>query len=429
MPRVLKFLHVSTFYPPYSFGGDAVYAYRLAHALADAGHHVDVIHSIDSYHLYHPADPPEGFSDHPGVTRYGLRSSAGALSSLIAHQTGWPLMIQQQIQTIFDSQPYDVIHYHNISLLGPGVLTLQARQAPAVKVYSTHDHWLICPLHVLWKFGERVCEKPACIRCMLAAKRPPQLWRYSDLLSRAVNDVDAIVAPSQFTVRLHAERGFSRPIAHLPYFMDRVDRDWKQPAPRPHPRPYFLFVGRLETIKGLHTLIDAWRHAPDVDLLVAGTGSEESELRARAAADPRIKFLGQLTQEQLGVLYVHALACVVPSLTYETFGMVTIEAFARKTPIIARDLGPLSEIVQTSGGGLLYQTDEQLLDALRRLAARPALARELGEAGYCAFARYWSREAHLERYFELLREAALNKFGCVPWHSSLEAAPEPVEQR
>jgi hypothetical protein len=53
----------------------------------------------------------------------------------------------------------------------------------------------------------------------------------------------------------------------------------------------------------------------------------------------------------------------------------------------------------------------------------------LGEAGYCAFARYWSREAHLERYFELLREAALNKFGCVPWHSSLEAAPEPVEQR
>jgi glycosyltransferase involved in cell wall biosynthesis len=315
------------------------------------------------------------------------------------------------------------VHYHNISLLGPGVFGIEPRRGPAVKLYSTHDHWLICPTHVLWKFGSRACEKPECLRCVLSAKRPPQLWRYTGLLSASVAKVDEVVAPSQFTVRLHAERGFDRPIVHLPYFTDAVDREWQDPGPRPQPRPYFLFVGRLETIKGVHTLVDLWQRAPDVDLLVAGTGSQQEHLRALAANNPRILFLGQLTQKQLGPLYAHALAVVVPSLTYETFGMVTIEAFSRKTPIVARALGPLTEIVQTSGGGLLYSSDGELLDALHRLAASPNLVDTLSEAGYDAFRRFWSREAHLASYFALLRRAALKKFGKVPWQSSnLEAA-------
>ena len=44
--RPMNFLHLTTFYPPYSFGGDAMYIYRLSHALADAGHRVDVIHCL-----------------------------------------------------------------------------------------------------------------------------------------------------------------------------------------------------------------------------------------------------------------------------------------------------------------------------------------------------------------------------------------------
>jgi hypothetical protein len=46
--RPLNFLHLTTFYPPYSFGGDAMYIYRLAHALGNAGHQVDVVHCIDA---------------------------------------------------------------------------------------------------------------------------------------------------------------------------------------------------------------------------------------------------------------------------------------------------------------------------------------------------------------------------------------------
>ena len=203
------------------------------------------------------------------------------------------------------------------------------------------------------------------------AKRPPQLWRYTGQLEKASQHVDQFVSPSRFTAHMHAERGFPQPVAHLPYFIERVDNDWKSPGPRPQEDPYFLFVGRLETIKGLQTLIPLWKNVDGIDLLIAGTGTSERQLRAQAASNPRIKFLGPLPQRQLGTLYFHALACIVPSITYETFGMIIIESFARKTPVIARDLGALPEVIHDSGGGFIYRTDEELLAAMNRIATSP----------------------------------------------------------
>ncbi len=402
MSRPLNLLHLTTFYPPYSFGGDAMYIYRLAHAQGDAGHHVDVVHCIDAYHLQHPAEPEMSFAEHPNVTRHGLRSRYGWLSPLLTQQTGRPYLKRRQLRAIMDSKPYDVIHYHNISLLGPDILRWQPAQGKPIKLYMTHEHWLVCPMHVLWKLNRRPCDKPECLRCVLLGKRPPQLWRYTGLLARASAHVDRFVSPSRFTAAMHAERGFPQPLGVLPYFIDRTDRDWQDPGPRPDERPYFLFVGRLEVFKGLQTLIDLWDRVPEYDLLVAGTGSYAAELRARAAPNPRIRFLGPVPQRDLGALYYHALACIVPSLTYETFGIIIVEAFARKTPAIVRDLGALPEVIEDSGGGFVYRADDELLDYIRQIGTAPELRNDLGNKGYRAFLRFWSREAQLQLYGELL---------------------------
>jgi glycosyltransferase involved in cell wall biosynthesis len=414
----LNFLHLTTFYPPYSFGGDAMYIYRLAHALGDAGHHVDVVHCIDSYHLQHPGEPEISFAVHPNVTTYGLQSAFGALSPLLTQQTGRPYLKRRQLRTIMDSKPYDVVHYHNISLLGPDVLRWQPAKSKPVKLYTTHEHWLVCPMHVLWKFNREPCRRPQCLSCTLLGKRPPQLWRYTGFLARVSAQIDRFVSPSRFTARMHAERGFPQPVSVLPYFIDRADGDWQNPTARPHERPYFLFVGRLEVIKGLQTLIDLWDHVPDYDLLVAGSGSYAKVLQARAAANPHIRFLGPLPQRELGALYYHALACIVPSVTYETFGMITVEAFARKTPTIVRDLGALPEVIDDSGGGYVYRSDRELLTAMHAIAASPGLRQELGEKGYRSFVRYWSREAHLGLYWDVLRDVASQEFEGVAQVSS-----------
>jgi glycosyltransferase involved in cell wall biosynthesis len=240
------------------------------------------------------------------------------------------------------------------------------------------------------------------------------MWRYTGLLARAARHVDQFLAPSRFTMRMHAARGFTNPMTYLPNFIDCADHEWQRPAPRPHERPYFFFAGRLETIKGLQTLIDLWPRAQNYDLLVAGTGTNEFDLRARAAGNRRIRFLGGLPPSEMGGFYYHAIACLVPSLTYETFGLTSIEAFARKTPAIVRDLGALPEVVQDSGGGFVYRTDDELLDAMNRLAASPALRGELAEKGYDGFRRWWSRDAHLAQYSDLLNRLAEGKRGSPP---------------
>jgi glycosyltransferase involved in cell wall biosynthesis len=411
MSRPLNFLHLTTFYPPYGFGGDAMQLYRLAHALGDSGHHVEVVHCVDSYHLLHPGAPEVQFAEHPNVIRHELRSPFGRLSPFLTQQSGRPWLKQKTIDEVLRSRNFDVIHFHNISLLGPEILAVGSGQGRNVKMYTTHEHWLICPTHVLWKFNREPCREPECLRCTLLAKRPPQLWRYTGLLESMASRVDQFVAPSRFTAGMHAQRGFSMPVAHLPNFLARMDEDWRNPAPRPHANPYFLFVGRLELIKGLQTLIGIWDRMPKHDLLVAGTGSYEPQLRAMAASNPRIRFLGPLGQKDLGPLYYHSIACIVPSVTYETFGLTSVEAFARKTPAVVRDLGALPEVVDDSGGGFVYRTDEELLSALNQIADSPRLRAELGEKGYQGFVRAWCREAHLEQYFGFLDGIAERKFG------------------
>ncbi|MBM3464633.1 MAG: glycosyltransferase [Armatimonadetes bacterium] len=376
----MRFLHVTTFYPPHHHGGDAVYVRRLAEALAAQGHEVEVVHSLDAHRVQKPT--PSN-----GVTVHGLSAPLGAI---VAHQTGWPLLYWPALQRIL-ARPFDVIHYHNVSLLGPGILTMgRARK----KLYTTHEHWLVCPTHVMWKFGRRACERPECVKCVVMARRPPQFWRYTSMLQRCANHVDHFLAPSRAAAKLHGERGFPRPLEVFPIFAPRAGQD----GSRPHGKPYFLVVGRLEKYKGTHTVIPAVQGL-DANLLVAGEGPD-------ALSHPQVRYLGRLSEAALGPLYAHAVAVVVPSLTYETFGTVTIEAFAHKTPVIARDLGAVAEPVRDSGGGFTYRTQGELREAMIRLLENPTLRDDLGARGHAMFEKKWAPEPHLDAYLRLVGESS-----------------------
>jgi glycosyltransferase involved in cell wall biosynthesis len=415
MRRALRFLHISTFYPPWSFGGDAMYIYRLSHALADDGHEVDVAHCRDAYHLLHPGAPPDVVSEHSRVRVHDLQTPVGSLAPLVAHQTGRPVLKRRQLQRLLAERRPDVVHFHNVSLLGPSVLGIESDGLTPLRLYTAHEHWLVCPTHVLWKFAREVCTERQCLACTLHARRPPQLWRATGLLDRQSRHVHQFIAPSRFVVRSHAERGFGRPMTPLPLFVD--DTAPEAATAPPHPRPYVLFVGRLEAIKGLQTVIPLWDRVGDLDLVVAGSGGYEDALRAQASANPRIRFLGHVPQRDLAALYRHAFATIVPSLTYETFGIIVIESLSHGTPVIARDLGSLTELVEESGGGLLYETDIELVAAIARLAAGTGERQLMGARGRAAFERRWSRTAHLRQYYALLDETARAAFGHVPWES------------
>ena len=396
----LSFCMVTTFYPPYHFGGEAIYLYRLSNELAERGHRVTVVHCVDSYRMLSSAASRGSFPQHENVTVVPIHSRLGPVSPLASYLSGRPGPKRRALDHVFDSTRFDVVHFHLVTLFGPGVLSYGA---DAVRLYTAHDHWLVCPMYDLWKHNRELCEKPACTSCQLSFHRPPQLWRYGGLLERQLREVDLFLAPSESTIEQHRRRGFAHPMRRLPYFLPL--REPEPAPPRREGRPYFLFVGRLVKIKGAQTLIDAFRRYDRADLLIAGDGVYERELREHARGLDHVRFLGRVHPDELRRLYAGAVASLVPSLVYETFGLITLEAFAERTPVIARDLGAVGELVRESGGGFLYRTEDELVEAMERLRTDAALRAELAGRGYRAHVERWSEEPHLERYFELIEEA------------------------
>lgn len=385
---------ISIFYPPFSFGGDAIFVGRLSKELAKRGHEVDVIHCADSYRFLGGSRGDSPQPELPGVTVHRLESGFGGLAPLAAHQLGRPALNGGAIERILATKPFDVIHYHNVSLFGPDVFRLGSA---AAKLYTAHDHWLVCPTSVLWKNRERVCERPTCMTCLLRSGRPPQWWRAGGRLERATRNVDVFFAPSRFCAEMHAQRGFTREMERLEYFLPPPN---EADAGPPQARPYFLYVGRLEKYKGVQDLLEHFRGPGPYDLLVAGAGPYESTLREASAGLDRVHFLGWLDQAELDRYYRHALAVAAPSLTYETFGMVIIEAFARQTPVIVPDCGALPEIA--GDGGAVFRSAAELGAIFKGLHADPDLRGRLGENGLRAYRCRWTPDAHLERYFGVI---------------------------
>jgi len=406
----LRICMVTTFYPPYHFGGDAMYVYRLTEALAERGHKVDVVHSVDAYRLQHPADPEVAFTHHRNVSRHPLETRRPRLAALASHQLGGPALYRARLREVLE-RGYDVIHYHNVSLLGaPGILEMG--HAP-VKLYTANEYWLICPTHVLFAFDREACTERRCLACTLRYKRPPQAWRYTGALGRALRQVDRILVPSRFALEQHRLQRIDRPLVHLPYFIPSpapVDASSGPDVPVPD-RPFFLYVGRLEKLKGVQDVLRLFADYREADLVIVGAGSYETTLREQARGLSHVRFLAKVHPAALAAIYRKAVAVLVPSLCYETFGLTAAEAMSHGTPAIARRIGALAENVEQSGGGLTFTTLEECRAAMERLRTQPALRDALGRRGAEAVRTVWSVEAHLAQYLEIVAEVRHEKEG------------------
>jgi len=228
---------------------------------------------------------------------------------------------------------------------------------------------------------------------------------------------------SEFSRAKHAEFGFPRDMEVLSYFLPDLEREELESAgggpgatPRPQDKPYFLFVGRLEKIKGLDDVIPIFRELSEAELVIAGDGDYSGTLEgiAREAGvhedcegelAGRVRFLGRVTPEELRRWYAHAVALIVPSVCFETFGIILIEAFRQRTPVVARRLGPFPEIVERSGGGELFETPEELFASMRRMLD-PAHRDRLAAAAQRAFQEHWSESVVVPRYLDLVRRMA-----------------------
>lgn len=400
----LRFCFLTTFYPPHNFGGDGIGIQRLARGLARQGHRVTVVHDVDAYEALARKPAPKAEPEPPGIEVVPLRSGMGVLSPILTQQFGRPVANGRRIGRLLAEGGFDVINFHNVSLIGgPGLF----KYGTGIKLYMAHEHWLVCPTHVLWRYQRELCTGKRCVRCQLTYRRPPQWWRSTGLLERELAHIHTFIAMSEFSREKHREFGFPREMEVLPYFLPDTADEGGPPHEGPaQPGQYFLFVGRLEKIKGLQDVIPAFAGESGPDLLIAGEGEYGDVLRRQAAGMPRVRFLGRLPGPELAGYYRHAIALIVPSLCYETFGIILLEAFRQSTPVLARRVGPLPEIVEEAGGGEVFSTIEELLAAMERLSSDPARREALGRSARHAYQERWSETVVVPRYLEIVRQAA-----------------------
>lgn len=402
----MRFLMLTSFYPPHAFGGDATYVRQLAQALARRGHQVRVVYCYDAYRMAGgqvPRDTPLALGA-DGVSVRQLASRFGRLSALISQQTGRPGLKQAALAAEF-AQDWDVVHFHNMSLIGGPAVLAQSR-AP-VTLVTAHDHWLICASHILWKNNEKACDGRTCLSCQIRSGKPPQLWRMGGRMRRSLAHVDHIFAPSSFTRAALLDQGITRPVSVLPNFAPAF---LEAMVPREGlPRPGFLYVGRVTASKGIDRLAALFADRPQYDLRIIGDGDLLAPLQARFAGQPNVIFLGRQAQSDLAGHYRAATALMLPSLAPETFGLTTIEAFSQATPAIVRDAGGAGEAVEHGRTGFVYVRDSDCLAAMDRLAGDPALRAAMGLAARAAFDARFREADHIAAYLAQIEKVAGQK--------------------
>lgn len=297
----------------------------------------------------------------------------------------------------------DIVHIHNFFPLFSPAVYEACRQRGSAVVQTLHNYRPICANGQLLRHGKTcdLCIQGSPIwgavhRCyrgsllgsvavarMIATHRKRRTW---------AKHVSQFLVLSQFARSVFIQAGFPADRLFVkPNFIDDPGE------PEQTERRAALFVGRLSHEKGVRFLIEASARY-NFPVRIAGDGPDSKPLQDMAQSN--VCFLGRLSRESVLKEMRHAGVVVVPSLWYEGFPMVILEAFASETPVIVSSLGALAEIVEHGVNGFHVPpgNSDQLGLRIRALLENRLLAREVGLA---------ARRAYLERYTPAANLAAI----------------------
>ena len=188
-----------------------------------------------------------------------------------------------------------------------------------------------------------------------------------------------------------------------------------EPPPAPV-APELLAAGRIVPQKGFDTLLHAMpaiaRQVPDVRLTVAGDGVDREmlqELAVSLGVATNVRFLGQVTREEIRSLMSASRVVVMPS-RHEGMPLVALEAAERARCVVGTDIGGLNEVVVPEATGLLVdggaaEDDPALLaSAIVRALQKPNLAERLGAAARQRAAARFSIDVCAEAHMTVYRQ-------------------------
>lgn len=411
--HIVNILMINNRYPPETLGGAEVVVAGLCDALTALGHEVHVLAATAAHSL--PID-----EHHRGVTVRRLYPggsifpppACGVLRRLVvqlrAHLMDLynPVALRATTDMIRTVQP-DVIHTHNLYGLSTALWSVVAKGGRPL-VHTAHDSYLLAPRHNL--------------RSNIAG-RDPLSALYRLVYRQALDHVDTFCCPSRDLLNRH------RALGCRPRTAEVIPNGIVSPSPSPQhsgTEPAdrairALFLGRLDTHKGIPTLIQAARLlAGDARIRfeIAGAGPLEALVRHAALELPHVMFHAYVTDAAKARLFQDGSVLLVPSTCPESFGLVIAEALAYGLPAIVTDLGGQAEQVRETGAGLTVPPGDAraLADRLRELAD-DANQRATLEARAREHASRYTTERMAHAYLNVYRTVIPANSWCAPGDS------------
>lgn len=298
--------------------------------------------------------------------RSNEEAAHGLAKLLLPLHAVWNRRAAGEVRALIAREKPDAIHIHNTLLLLSPAVVRAAKQSGVPVVQSLHNFRLFCPNGILLREGN-VCEDCphhglSCAlrhRCYRGSLAQTAVVAAAYALHRRIGTWRGVtmVALTEFDRRKLLEFNRERPMFDADRLVVKPNPVCVEPRevlPWADRKPQMLFAGRLEELKGLRTVLQAWQLLGDAapDLLVAGEGPLGDW--ARENAGPKVHFLGQLAPAELHRHMAESRAVVAPSLCYESFALVPAEAHMLGTPVLASDLGNVGASVRPGIDGLRF---------------------------------------------------------------------------
>ena len=196
--------------------------------------------------------------------------------------------------------------------------------------------------------------------------------------------VDYYICPSVFHYEKYKQfHFFNEKLVQIYHGYDYDEINKARSLPKQDNEKYIVFVGRLEKIKGVHTLLKAMQTCMDIPLKIVGDGSQEEELKLFKETHQlnNVTFLGKKTKAETLRVINGAEFLICPSECYEVLGFTVVEAMALGKPAIGSSIGGIPEMVINNYTGFLFEPGNyiQLAELINSLYANNDLMIQMGK--------------------------------------------------
>jgi len=404
--ETLRFLMVSTNFPPYNMGGDAIFVGYLSEELARRGHEVHVAYNPSIYGILR-GELPKDHEKNPtnSIVRHEYSPVAPHLSLATSLMFGIDSRARRWLTSLESRFSFDVVHWHNTK----GFIGRPFAVSGAVSLYTAHDYSAICPRSNLMRPGDRVCELPElCQTCLLRWRKPPQLWRVGRWRVLRFPEGFKILCPSEYIAKRLREDGV--PVHKV--FCGFVPDPGRASSEATDREDTIVFVGILERRKGPQTLLQAFidsRREQGFKLALVGEGPLRKNLMERVRSNglqDRVSVPGFIARSDLKTMLSCSSLMVIPSEWPENAPSTALEAFSFGVPVAGTKEGGLPEILTPESGSILFNAGnaKELGELLVSLWQDRHSLRIRGNMARRIYEERFSPESYIVRYMAAIDE-------------------------